>query len=1044
MSDKLKRPLKVFLCHAHVDREPVRKLYSRLVEDGVDAWFDKEKHLPGQDWELEIRKAVRESDVVLVCLSKNFNQRGFRQKEVRLALDTAMEMPDGEIFIIPAKLEECDNLESLGKWQWVDLFEKQGYERLIGSLSNRAKKIRGKLPSKTITPKSSIKRVKSKKNAPRAKQKNKNAITQSVKNGSTSIAGNVENSPVVAGEGNTLGNHNVVTNTGNNSVAIVTVNSPNANVKPQINIKRSLRPQNATPPEALPNFVGRKDLLSEIKLFFKGKQSKTIAIIGMGGSGKTSLILQAVNHQPRFKRNVFYSELRKGTEDEVASILNTWAELCGQELPSRSAPLESANITRGLLERRGKKKPILIIIDGLRDAWHENEETLFSAIPSNASVILATREVEIAQKLAPDSKIFNLDEDHPFSDSDAQRLLIDHSKNKISESESVTIAELCGNMPLALELISKSAEKKDADVKGLIEKLTDKNKRLGALENRIAHKNQNVRMSIEISYETLTAFEKTAFRYLGVFESVMITAAHFGKALDFACENIDAQKTLQNLRGCSLLRYDSQRKSYQMHNLVHDFSRNLLVSQESSKARQGHFACFQEVAQSYAGVDLMERDNERVKEFGAFYPQMEQALENFGTEYKDSRLNNEQLKTVFSLIDALDKRWVLYDEYKLQAKWLEVGYDVARKIKNPLKQADFACRIGRAYDMLDKSKEGLKWVKTCEIALASNRNKEAKLIRARAYIWRASLNPSSKTAEQDCQRGIELATEKKHPEICAEGHLVLGRVYLEQDNLSRAKEAFEQSFTLGQKNKDENLTRRAGANVRAVLYFLGDIASLRDAEAENLRYWEQYPGGMNHVQALINLGLIRDMDGEYDEANKLFELAIKISDERAYTRLRIESRVDLAWTYLATQKYKEAKILLDESLKLQKEHEIADFESNTKACMAKLLIETGSHSQAIEMAQEAVNLAKADESELDEGVALCELGRAYHLSGNQKRALTYLNQSLSLLRENEHKYNAYLTLEELVKFYSDVKDDKRAQAVSAEAKRLADEMGIKR
>jgi hypothetical protein len=60
-----KRPFKVFLCHAHADRNPVRGLYARLIQDGVDAWFDKAKlHgersrtiLPGQDWEFEIRKA---------------------------------------------------------------------------------------------------------------------------------------------------------------------------------------------------------------------------------------------------------------------------------------------------------------------------------------------------------------------------------------------------------------------------------------------------------------------------------------------------------------------------------------------------------------------------------------------------------------------------------------------------------------------------------------------------------------------------------------------------------------------------------------------------------------------------------------------------------------------------------------------------------------------------------------------------------------------------------------------------------------------------
>jgi hypothetical protein len=61
-----KRPLKVFLCHAHIiplwgaDRDAVRALYARLTQDGVDAWLDKEKLLPGQDWEWEIRKAVCE------------------------------------------------------------------------------------------------------------------------------------------------------------------------------------------------------------------------------------------------------------------------------------------------------------------------------------------------------------------------------------------------------------------------------------------------------------------------------------------------------------------------------------------------------------------------------------------------------------------------------------------------------------------------------------------------------------------------------------------------------------------------------------------------------------------------------------------------------------------------------------------------------------------------------------------------------------------------------------------------------------------------
>ncbi len=142
-----KRPLKVFLCHAHADRDSVRGLYARLTQDGVDAWFDKAKLLPGQDWELEIRKAVREADVVVVCLSKQFSQKGFKQKEVKWALDEAELQPESAIYIIPARLEECDTLESLRKWHWVDYFEDDGYEKLIKTLEARAKEIETLPPS---------------------------------------------------------------------------------------------------------------------------------------------------------------------------------------------------------------------------------------------------------------------------------------------------------------------------------------------------------------------------------------------------------------------------------------------------------------------------------------------------------------------------------------------------------------------------------------------------------------------------------------------------------------------------------------------------------------------------------------------------------------------------------------------------------------------------------------------------------------------------------------------------------------------------------
>jgi toxoflavin biosynthesis protein ToxD len=134
------RKLKVFLCHSKDDKPKVRELYRRLVADGFDAWLDEEKLLPGQDWDLEIRKAVRESDVVVVCLSNgSLTKAGYVQKEIRFALDVADEQPEGAIYLIPARLEDCQVPSRLNKWQWVNLFHNRGSEYLKQSLESRAK-----------------------------------------------------------------------------------------------------------------------------------------------------------------------------------------------------------------------------------------------------------------------------------------------------------------------------------------------------------------------------------------------------------------------------------------------------------------------------------------------------------------------------------------------------------------------------------------------------------------------------------------------------------------------------------------------------------------------------------------------------------------------------------------------------------------------------------------------------------------------------------------------------------------------------------------
>lgn len=134
-----KRRLRVFLCYAGPDRSKVESLRIKLVERGFDPWMDKVSILPGQDWELEIQKAIESADFFIACISHHFEERTYGNKELRRALSVLETMPEGSIYLIPARLEECSVPSRVTAQQWVDLFDPKGFDQLIRSLLLKVK-----------------------------------------------------------------------------------------------------------------------------------------------------------------------------------------------------------------------------------------------------------------------------------------------------------------------------------------------------------------------------------------------------------------------------------------------------------------------------------------------------------------------------------------------------------------------------------------------------------------------------------------------------------------------------------------------------------------------------------------------------------------------------------------------------------------------------------------------------------------------------------------------------------------------------------------
>ena len=133
--------LPVYLSYFLADEEAVSRLYTRLKEDGFQPWMEGEDVLPGQNTSLEISRAIKKSQVMLVCLSKQgLSTAGALNRGIKFALDKADEQPEGAISVISLRLDECDIPTRLDNLKPLDLFPdfERGYGRLVRSLEARA------------------------------------------------------------------------------------------------------------------------------------------------------------------------------------------------------------------------------------------------------------------------------------------------------------------------------------------------------------------------------------------------------------------------------------------------------------------------------------------------------------------------------------------------------------------------------------------------------------------------------------------------------------------------------------------------------------------------------------------------------------------------------------------------------------------------------------------------------------------------------------------------------------------------------------------
>lgn len=137
--------IKLFICYAKKDFIRAHAIYRRLKEEKLSPWIDREKLIPGEDWEFEIENAIDKSNFFLACLSRySVTKEGYVQKELKKGLEILDRHPEGRIYLIPVRFDKCKVPKRFEKLQWCDLFNSDGMTILLTAIAKgcRQRKIK--------------------------------------------------------------------------------------------------------------------------------------------------------------------------------------------------------------------------------------------------------------------------------------------------------------------------------------------------------------------------------------------------------------------------------------------------------------------------------------------------------------------------------------------------------------------------------------------------------------------------------------------------------------------------------------------------------------------------------------------------------------------------------------------------------------------------------------------------------------------------------------------------------------------------------------
>jgi DNA-binding SARP family transcriptional activator len=724
-----------------------------------------------------------------------------------------------------------------------------------------------------------------------------------------------------------------------------------------------------TLPADIPDFTGRRELVEQIvELATASAGSPVVAIIALSGAagiGKSVLAVHAAHRlRSRFPGGQLYANLRGfDLPLEPATVLGRFLRSVGVDGTAIPRDLdERAELYRALVADR----TCLVVLDNVADA-----DQVRPLLPGVGAAVMVTSRRPLADLDGACHLRLGV-----FDEAEAIALIAAVSGHDRVDSDRRAAAELaraCGYLPLAVRIsAARLGVHRHWSVANLAASMAG-----GDRLDQLSTGGLDLRASLALSYEALSAEQRRAFRLLALLDAASFPA--WACAAATGTDPTTAEKLVEAVADCHLLEVAgidlAVQTRYRYHDLVRLYARERCLHEDDQTERRA--ALTRMVA---AWLTVAERADQLA----------------FGRHHRPPPGGTGRWQVDRGWMDGLLQDPRAWLESERGAVVTQTRQACTEGLDDPT--WELAASVDRFFETRGYLDD---WRATHEAALVAATRGRAR--GGQPYIlWRLGelelILDSYDQALAHCDRAAALLERSGNAQARALVLVTAGLIHRLQGRLERAASCCQKALDIFGETGDRAGLAQALHSLGAVRREQGSATEALACFRQALRLFEDLGDQMNQALATCNLGSLHRHLGRLEQAKQYLERSLALARQSGFSQGEAYAQCYLGELYVHTGRHREAGPRLDAAL--ERFQQLGDRFGEALALrgLGGLHIAAGHHDMA------RAHIAHAHQIWDDLGLplwsarALAGLGDLHEASGDDDNALAAWSQAHAIFQ----------------------------------------------